>query len=144
MTVASIRKPKRPEGHPTLYKPEYCNSVVEIMGQGFSLTAFAGHIGVCYDTVADWTRRHPEFLQAVKRARANRLRFWEDKLAKCAPGAAVACIFALKNADANEWRDTSRTEITGANGGPVEIDRTDRDTLMVEAKKRGLKVVTRN
>lgn len=84
------------------------------------------------------------FLQAVKRARANRLRFWEEKLAKCAPGAAVACIFALKNADANEWRDTSRTEITGANGGPVEIDRTDRDTLMIEAKKRGLKVVSRN
>lgn len=114
------------------------------MGQGFSLTAFAGHIGVCYDTVSDWAKRHAEFLQAVKRARANRLRFWEEKLAKCAPGAAVACIFALKNADPNEWRDAQRMELTGANGGPVEIDKTDRQLLMIEAAKRGLKVVSRN
>ena len=141
MTSVATRR-KRPEGRPTLFKSEYCAQVVDFCSQGYSLTAFAGHLRVCRDSITEWQNRYPEFASSVKKAKAARLTCLETGL--FSGKNTVAYIFALKNADPEEWRDVQRTELTGKDGGPVEIDRTDRDTLMVEAKKRGLKVVTRN
>ncbi len=100
-------------GRPTKYDPAYCQMVEEIMGQGYSLTAFAGHIGVSKETVYNWTREHPEFLGAVSRARPKRLAQLERQLLAGETGPKVtAFMFALKNADADEWRDKQSVEST--------------------------------
>jgi len=100
-------------GRPTLYDPAYCISVIEIMGEGYSLTAFAGEIRVSKDAVYEWIDRHADFRHAVQIARAARLRALERKLLTTKIGVGVtAAIFALKNADPDEWRDMYQTETT--------------------------------
>jgi hypothetical protein len=81
------------------------------MGQGKSLTAFAGSIRVAVDTVYDWIKKHSEFSDAVSRARSARVDALETKLLRSRKGAeTTAAIFALKNACPVEWRDVKHTE----------------------------------
>jgi hypothetical protein len=82
------------------------------MGDGRSLTAFAGLIGVARDTVYEWMTRHAAFSDAVSRARAARLLWWERKLGRSRKGAeTTASIFALRNIDPIEWRDVRHTSV---------------------------------
>lgn len=93
-------------GRPTEYRPEYCQAVIDYMGQGYSLTAFAGSIRVARDTVYEWIKRHSDFSDAVSRARPARVAALETKLLRARKGAETsAAVFALKNADPEEWRD---------------------------------------
>lgn len=102
---------QRERGRPSEYRPEYCETVIEHMGQGYSLTAFAGHIRVARDTVYGWIKTHSEFSDAVSRARAARVDWLEGKLLRSRKGAETsAAIFALRNADPMEWRDVKHTE----------------------------------
>ena len=57
-------------GRPSLYDPKFCDMVVEDMGQGYSLTAFAGLIGVNRSTITEWMNAHPDFSAAVTRGKA--------------------------------------------------------------------------
>lgn len=110
-----------PAGRPSKYDPKYCDEVVAYMGQGYSKTAFAGSIGVCRDTILEWSSTIPEFSGAVKAAEAARVQSLETGLLQSDQlGPQVtARIFALKNAAPDEWRD--RREFTGADGGPIAV-----------------------
>ncbi len=91
------------------------------MSQGYSKTAFAGHIGVNPDTLYEWAKVHPEFSEAIKTAVGARVKFLETRLMSdtFASPQITAMIFALKNAAPAEWRD--RFEHTGADGGPIAV-----------------------
>lgn len=103
--------PKRPEGKPSEYDVMYCDMVIEAMSQGLSLTAFAGMIRKSRETVYGWMSRHREFADAVTRARSCRTLFLEQKLLRSRKGAeTTAAIFALRNAQPDEWRDVKHTE----------------------------------
>jgi hypothetical protein len=81
------------------------------MNEGYSLTAFAGYIRVAVDTVYEWIKVHSEFSDAVFRAKPGRVYSLETKLLRSRKGAeTTAAIFALRNADPNEWRDVKHTE----------------------------------
>jgi hypothetical protein len=110
-----FRSKPKPEGYvfgrPTLYRPEYCQLVVERMGQGFSLTAFAGMIGVSKNAVYEWIRAHADFGDAVSRARPARTLWLEQKLLRSQESTEIAAtIFALRNADPEEWRNVKYRE----------------------------------
>jgi len=93
-------------GRPTDYRPEYCEDVIEYMGQGYSLTAFAGSIGQARETMYLWQRAHREFMNACNRAKAARVQALEAKLMSARRGGEVAAaIFALKNAAPDDWRE---------------------------------------
>ncbi|HXW71695.1 MAG TPA: hypothetical protein VEK34_09670 [Methylocella sp.] len=110
-------EPRLPVGRPTKYDPRFCAEIIEFMGQGFSKTAFAGHIGVSHDAISDWAKRYPEFSEAVKRASALRTKALEEKLLSAKTGAEVAAsIFSLKNCAPHEWRDKVQVDHT------VDID----------------------
>jgi hypothetical protein len=113
-------------GRPTSYKPEYCDSVIECMAQGFSLTAFAGSILVARSSINNWMAEHPEFLEATKVGQAARTFKLEKGLyaAKSGPEA-TAHIFGLKNADPDGWRERVQNEHTGPNGGAI-VQRIER------------------
>jgi hypothetical protein len=97
---------KHAGGRPSDYEPAYCDGVVAFMGQGYSLTAYAGEIGVCRDTLNEWGRAHAEFSDAVKRGKAARTRKLEETLLAGETGPRVtAHIFALKNAAPEEWKE---------------------------------------
>ena len=95
-----------PAGRPTKYDPKFCDIAIEVMGQGFSKTALAGHLGVSRDTVLEWAKEHPKFSGAVKVGSAGRVMKLETDLLAADSGPKVTSrIFALKNADPEEWSD---------------------------------------
>src|SRR3974390_394336 len=93
-------------GRPTLYEPRYCQMVINHMAKGRSLTAFAGSIGVGKETVYDWLTKYPDFAAAVEQGHAARVNALEDKMLNADKMCqASVSIFALKNADPDEWRE---------------------------------------
>jgi hypothetical protein len=110
---SSYRAPDYETGRPSLYRPEYCKRAIEFMGMGFSVTALAGELGVAKDTIYEWISVHAEFSAAIRKARAARVAALETKLLTTSQGVGVtAAIFALKNADPDEWQDRYNTEST--------------------------------
>lgn len=134
---------KHPGGRPTLYDPIFCEQVVEFMRKGYSLTAFAGIIDVSKATLNVWQAEHPEFLDACSRGKAARLVTWETDAMNVAkrgggPGTATVIVFGLKNMGGDDWNDRTQVELSGRNGGPVEVkadvnlsdlDQSERDLL---------------
>lgn len=112
-----------PAGRPTKYDPKYCDLVVKVMGQGLSLTAFAGEIGVARITIDEWRSVHPEFSIACMKGQAARTRFLEmGMLERDMPGPAVnARRFALANAAPEEWREKQQLEHSGPNGSEIPV-----------------------
>ena len=93
-------------GPPSQYRPEYCQRIIDYMGKGHTLTAFAGSIDVDKQTVYRWISQYPEFSEAADRAKAKQVCPWEEKLITADKGGEVAAaIFALKNAAPDEWRE---------------------------------------
>lgn len=138
------KEPKaRPVGRPSSYKPEYCAQVVEAMRAGFSLTAFAGMIGVARSTINEWMEGFPEFSEAVSRAKAARLLHWEEAaigIAKtgAGPGAATVVIFGLKNMAPDEYSDRQEIRHSGSISRPaIEMTDEEIDQRLAELRARG-------
>ena len=101
-------------GRPTKYDPKFCEVAIEFMGQGFSKTALAGHIGVSRDTLHEWASVNPRFSDAIKIAVTGRVLKLETDLLGADSGPVVTSrIFALKNAAPDEWRDKPEEKETG-------------------------------
>lgn len=103
-------------GRPSKYSEAYCNEVIEFLGEGHSVTAFAGHIGVARSTVFKWAEEHEEFSDALKIGQAKATGTWESvllKIAKEGGGNATAAIFGLKNRASDDWSDKVVTEHSG-------------------------------
>ncbi len=104
--LAHERDPNYRTGRPSEYRQEYCERVIDYMGQGYSLSAFAGSIKMDRQSIYRWMSEHPEFSHAVSRARMTRVAALETKMLRATKGAqASTSIFALRNADPSEWRD---------------------------------------
>jgi hypothetical protein len=108
---------------PTSYRPEYCDQVVAWGAEGKSITWMAAELDVAKQTLHNWAAEFPEFLDALTRAKAKAQRWWEDAgqaglLAPGFNGSVYAKSMAARFPE--EWRDNSKVELTGANGGPVQ------------------------
>lgn len=114
---------------PTEYKQEFCEQVVEYGRQGKSLVWMASELGVSKPTVQNWMAAHPEFLAAMEEARALSQRWWEDagQNGMAAPGF-NASIWSRSMAARfpDDWREQKGVELTGKDGGPMQIDRIER------------------
>ena len=75
---------KKPEdllkvGRPSLYKPEYCETVIELGREGKSLVQMASHFDVSRPTISEWAAEHPEFSKALERAKVHAQNWWENQ-----------------------------------------------------------------
>lgn len=66
-------------GRPTKYNKKYCQQLIEFAKTGKSYEAFAGFLGVSKQTIYDWEKRHPEFLDAKRQFRALSQQWWEEQ-----------------------------------------------------------------
>ena len=112
-------------GAPLLYRAEYCDLVEEKMGEGFSLAACAGIIGVSRETITKWSQRFPEFREAIDRAKSKRLLHWERAALHVASyggsgSRATMISFGLRNMGSDEWADVQKNEHAGPGGGPIQ------------------------
>lgn len=114
---------------PTDYQPEYCDQVIEYGSRGKSITWMAAEIGVARQTIHNWMQQHPEFLDAITRAMALSQQWWEDagQGGMVGPGF-NASVWSRSMAARfpEEWREKSETALTGANGGPVQVQEIRR------------------
>lgn len=114
-------------GRPTKYDKKYCKEAIEYMREGFSVTAFAGHIGVARSTVFKWAEQNEEFSDALKTAQALAAQRWEQILLQVAmtgEGNASAAIFGVKNRSSVDWRDKQEHDHTSSDGSmsPTRIE----------------------
>jgi len=119
---------KNKGGRPTKYKQEYCQLLLDHMEQGLSYETFCAVIGVSKQTLYDWEKANPEFLDAKREAFAKCLLFYEKAghagmLGKITGFNATTWIFNMKNRF--NWRDKQEVEQTG--NFTVVIAKEDKD-----------------
>ena len=144
--AAKRAKPKPPGyvfGRPTLYKPEYCETVVQLGAQGCSVVQMASRIGVVRSTLeTEWPAAHPDFSEAFALARQLSQNWWEDQAHT-----------ALRSKDFNgalwgrnmssrfpkEWRESTKQEHSGPDGKPIEIEAKSEMVSEIIGVLRGLR-----
>lgn len=66
-------------GRPTLYRPEFCEEVVRHGAEGLSRVQIAAELMVSRQTLHDWEKAYPDFLDAMTRAR-DLSQAWFEKM----------------------------------------------------------------
>jgi len=77
MAVKKQIKEKRPVGRPSLYRPEYCEKVIELGKQGCSPAEIASELDVDRATLIRWSDEYEEFRTAMTRAKVHEQAWWE-------------------------------------------------------------------
>ena len=111
-------------GRPTAYDPAYCDDVIEYGRAGKSLTWIATELGVVKQTIHNWMAEHPEFLDAMTRAKELSQRWWEDKGQEGVDADKFnASVWSRSMAARfpDDWREIRGTELTGKDGGPLAV-----------------------
>ena len=117
---------KRPVGRPSLYDPAYIDQVIELGKIGKSTEAIGATLGVGPATLYRWRDEFPEFREALDTAKEYELLWWEDiaqthmienresdKINASIWSRSMAARFPKK------YRESTKTEITGADGAPL-------------------------
>lgn len=83
----------------------------------------ANALGVSYSTLQSRKRENEEFKSAIKRGKAKANVFVGGKLMEKIRGGDTASIIFYMKARCG-WKETSRNELSGANGGAIKVDAT--------------------
>jgi len=130
---------KRPVGRPTKYKPEYCERIIELGKQGYSYAEIAADLEVDKASLYDWAAAHEEFSTALRAAKTYE-QAWFEREARS----------NMKNRDFNanlwyrsaasrfrdDYTERKETQVTGANGGPVQVQSQVVDAKTLDADQR--------
>jgi hypothetical protein len=116
----------KPVGRPTLYDPAYCDEVRKLGALGKSVEQISTYLGVSLRTMYTWRDNYPEFLHALDDAKTYEQAWWEeqassymvenkesDRLNATLWSRSMAARFPKK------YRESTKTEITGAEGAPL-------------------------
>lgn len=129
MAKKPIKPESRPVGRPSDYRPEYCDKIIEFMGDGSSLTAFAASLGTHRDTIHEWAKVHPEFSDSKKAAEAVSEEWWERQgknglINKYQGDNINSAVWIFTMKARFKWRDTDNQSIKiaqGPEGQAIEI-----------------------
>ena len=139
---------KKTVGRPSLYKPEYAELAYKFCLLGAGNDKLAQLFGVAGSTIDKWIAEIPEFSGKVREGRevadaeiAHSLfqrakgyqhpevdirviqnQIVKTKLVKHYPPDTSAATLWLKNRNPTQWRDKIETTLTGADGGPVDLN----------------------
>jgi len=69
----------REMGRPTKYKPEMCETVIELMKEGASQYEVLATLGISEDTFYRWKKENEEFSESIKRGSQLSQAWWERK-----------------------------------------------------------------
>ena len=135
---------------PTKYKQEFAEQSRKLCLLGATDAELAEFFEVEESTLNNWKHAHPEFMESIKKGKSQADADVADRLYQRAMGFThpevdirvvdhvivqtpitkiyapdpTAAIFWLKNRQRAKWRDKVEQEITGANGGPVDMNWT--------------------
>ncbi len=102
--------------------------VEKLASQGLTNEQIAQSLGIGRTTLQARKRESEQFEQAIKRGQAKGIAFVSNKLMEqCEEGNTTAMIFFLK-ARAN-WSDKMSVEHLGADGGPIQFQKIQREII---------------
>ena len=140
---------------PTKYQEAYAEQARKLCLLGYTDAEFADFFEVSESTINNWTLDYPKFSESIKKGKAvadaevsDRLyqramgfvapdidiRVIENRivvtpLEKYYPPDTTAAIFWLKNRQKDKWRDKVDHELTGKDGGAIQIETSPMSTL---------------
>jgi hypothetical protein len=106
-TKKAVKK-KSNAGRPTIYRPEFCQALIEHMEKGYSFETFGAAIKVSRSVTYEWAKNHPEFMEAKKVGVEYSQLFWErigiqGTVGNLSGFSCSAWIFNMKNR--YNWQD---------------------------------------
>lgn len=92
------------------YKPEYCETAVEVLSKGKSLAAVCVACGCCRATLYNWRDSHPEFARAINFGLQHAQARWEDIgeagiVGELEKFSATPWIFTMKNRFRDDYQE---------------------------------------
>ena len=66
-------------GRPTKYKPQMCETVIDLMKDGASLDEVRGELDISKDTLYRWKEDYEEFSDSIKRGIRMSQAWWEKQ-----------------------------------------------------------------
>lgn len=137
-------------GRPTDYKSAYAKQAAKLSEYGATDQELADFFEVDVRTIYRWKHDHDEFCQSLKAGKEiaddrverslyqKAIGYEQDEVKIFMPGGAeepvyapyrakiapdtTAAIFWLKNRRGDQWRDMSKHEHTGKDGGPIQTE----------------------
>jgi hypothetical protein len=124
-------------GRPTKYDPAMCEDVIYYGSQGKSRTAIAALLGCGRNALWVWENQYPEFKDALTRASELSQLWWEEagQQGMLMPGfGASVWSRSMAARFPAEWREISRQEQTGPDGGAIKTETRVIRQVIVDPK----------
>ena len=114
-------------GRPTEYKPEYIEELLRYAQTGKSYRAFAGFIGVSHQTLYDWEKKHPEFLDAKQRFVSMSQDWWEEQAIQSLFDSTGfnTKVWTLYMKNRFGWKEKIEQDITTTQAIAINVDKDD-------------------
>jgi hypothetical protein len=134
----------RSVGRPSKYTPELADQICETMVAGHDLVETCDILKLSRATVYRWLNEHPDFEAKCARAREAltevRLSQVRDKIVKAQNSGVDPNLLKIEvgfeqwvaERIAPRYSTRTKTEVSGPNGGPVQIERVDLSHLSDE------------
>ena len=129
-----------PVGRPSKYNPEYCEIAVELGKQGFSVAEIAAHFEVDKASLYRWQEENPDFALSMSRAKSFEQAWFEREARLNMKNREFNTNLWYRSASSrfrDDYTERKETQLTGANGGAVQIEakRVDTDALDQEQRE---------
>lgn len=116
---------------PSKLTRETAHTALVLARLGYTDERLASALGVSRSTLSEWKRTDPEFMAKVKAAKSTadaavvnalyeRATGYEAPDGTHIPSHPTAAIFWLKCRQPSDWRDVTRSEISGPDGAPIQ------------------------
>ena len=109
-------------GRPSSYDPAYCERVIELGEHGASVAEMAYELGVCPNTLTNWSEEHEEFLSAFTRAKLASQVWWEKQGRENLHTQGFQQAMWSRSMAARfprDWREVKGQEHSGPGGTPI-------------------------
>ena len=121
-------------GRPAKVLTEKQRGEIETLAAFLSIEQLADYFGIGRTTFYALAEKDPEILEHYKRGKSKAIaHIAQGLIQKARAGDTTSAIFFLKTQA--RWAETQKHELTGADGGPVEVARIER--VVVDGAKRG-------
>jgi len=130
---------KRPVGRPSKYCPEFCELAIEMGKLGYSPAMIAAEFDVDKASMYDWGAASPEFSTALTRAKTFEQSWWERQGMAGLRSREFNANLWIKSAQARfreDYTERRVNEMTGANGGAVQVETKSIDTDALSQDQR--------
>ena len=137
--MAETATAKRPVGRPSKYKPEFCERVIELASEGAGWAEYAADFGIDRPTLYDWAAAHPEFSTALTRAKVLEQAWFEREGRLNLKNREFNANLWSKSVSARfreDYTERRVSEVTGANGGAVQVEAKGVDTDALSPDQR--------